>query len=114
MPLTKVSFRPGINKESTEYAAGPSWYDCDRIRFRQGRPEKIGGWEKYAAGAIKGIARSLFDWSTAAAETYLAIGTTLKYYVEIGSEYYDITPIRATNTGTATFAAGAGDFLHCR
>lgn len=110
MTLTAVKFRPGIEKEGTQLSAGPAWYDMDKMRFRQGRPEKIGGWEKYSANAIKGISRSLFDWSTADAASYLGIGTNLKFYVEQGSSYFDITPIRVTtDPGDVTFSASNGD-----
>ena len=110
MALAKVTFAPGINKEGTQYSAGPTWYDCDKVRFRQGLPEKIGGWAKYSGDAIKGVTRSLFDWSTSGAQNYLGIGTNLKFYVEQGSLYFDITPIRETTAaGDATFAAVDGD-----
>jgi len=109
MALSKVTFKPGINRESTQYAAGPGYYDCDKIRFRQGRPQKIGGWQKYAVATIKGIARSIFSWNTAASEAYLGIGTSRKFYVEIGGTYSDITPIRLTTAaGDATFDATDG------
>jgi len=110
MPLAKIIFRPGIEREGTQLTAGPGWYDMDKMRFRQGRPEKIGGWEKFSASVIKGVARSLFDWSTAASAAYLGIGTNLKFYVESGGAYNDITPIRLTTAaGDATFAAVNGD-----
>ncbi len=110
MALTAVRFRAGIEKEGTQLTTGPAWYDMDKMRFRQTRPEKIGGWEKYSANAIKGIARSIFDWSTADSASYLGIGTNLKFYVENGSSYFDITPIRSTTSaGDVTFSASNGD-----
>tara|TARA_R110000803_G_scaffold3216_3_gene10928 strand:- start:1304 stop:3157 length:1854 start_codon:yes stop_codon:yes gene_type:complete len=103
MPLQKIPFAAGIVKEGTQYSTGVGWYDCDKVRFRAGRPEKIGGWEKYSSTPIKGIARSLHDWSVTNGNNYLGIGTNLKFYVEIGTTISDITPIRSDVTGEATF-----------
>ena len=109
MALTKVQFKPGIDKEGTEYSADSGWFDGDRVRFRKGRAETIGGWTKYVGGAIKGVARSLFDWGSADGNKYLGIGTNLKVYVENGGAIFDITPIRATTSaGDVTFAATNG------
>ena len=109
MTLAKVQFKPGIFREGTQYSAGPTWYDCDKVRFRMGRPEKIGGWRKYSEDAIRGVTRSLFDWGTATQQLYLGIGTNLKFYVELGGAYSDITPIRATTgAGDVTFSATNG------
>jgi hypothetical protein len=103
--LSKIKFRPGIYKESSQYAAGPSWFDSDKVRFRKGYPEQIGGWTKYITSSYKGVCRSLFDWGTAASKKYLGIGTNLKFYVEQGGALTDITPIRATTSaGDVTFA----------
>lgn len=108
--LRKIVFAPGINKEGTQYSAGQSWWDCDKVRFRKGRPEAVGGWEKYTDASYKGVARSLFDWGTAAAKSYLGIGTNLKTYIETGGAIYDITPIRLTTSGgDVTFSATTGD-----
>jgi hypothetical protein len=105
MPLHKLQFQPGINKEGTEYSAGSSWFDSDKIRFRKGRPEKIGGWEKFSTSAFLGVSRSIHDWSSLAFTKYLGIGTHLKLYVTLGSEFKDITPIRlTTSAGHVTFA----------
>jgi len=107
--LTKVQFKPGIDKEGTEYSADSGWFDGDRVRFRKGRAETIGGWTKYVGGAIKGVARSLFDWGSADGNKYLGIGTNLKVYVENGGAIFDITPIRqTTSAGDVTFAATNG------
>ena len=109
MALTKVQFKPGIDKEGTQYSADSGWFDSDKIRFRKGRVETIGGWAKYVPTAIKGVARSLKDWGTAAGAKYLGIGTNLKVYVEAGGLVSDITPIRATTAaGDVTFAASNG------
>lgn len=108
--LSKITLQPGINKEGTQYSAGPTWHDCDKIRFRQGRPEKIGGWEKYSQNAFIGVARHLRDWSTSSSEAYLCVGTHVKVYAENGGTFFDITPVRATTAaGDVTFAASAGD-----
>jgi len=106
--LSKIAFNPGIDKEGTQYTADSGWFDSDKIRFRKGRVEKIGGWEKYIAAAIKGVCRSLMDWGSQDGQTFLGIGTNLKFYVETGGAASDITPIRATTTNTATFAAVNG------
>ena len=109
MALTKIAFKPGIDKEGTEYSADSGWFDGDKIRFRKGRVETIGGWTKYVSTPIKGVARSLFDWGSAVGNKYLGIGTNLKFYVEIGGVVSDITPIRATTAaGFVTFAATNG------
>lgn len=102
MPLKKIIFEPGINKEGTQFSAGPTWFDCDKIRFRKGRPEVIGGWEKYIADSYLGVARSLFDWGTAGSLQYLGVGSNIKFYVETAGVIADITPLRATNTGIST------------
>lgn len=108
--LVKYKFAPGVNKEGTEYTADSGWYDSDKIRFRKGRPEQIGGWAKYSANTFLGVCRSIHDWKAAAATDYLGLGTTLKYYVNEGDEYYDVTPIRETTAaGDVTFAAVNGD-----
>ena len=109
MTVSKVSFSPGINKEGTQYSADSGWYDSDKIRFRKGRVETIGGWAKYVEATIKGVCRSLFDWGAASGDKYLGIGTNLKFYVETGSAVFDITPIRVTTAaGDVTFAASTG------
>jgi hypothetical protein len=96
MALTKPKFQPGVNKEGTEYTADGSWFDSDKIRFRQGRPEKIGGWQKYVPSSFLGTCRSIFNWATNGFADYLGLGTNLKFYVNQGNQYYDITPIRKT------------------
>ena len=113
MPLTKITFAPGIHREGTQFTAGPSWFDCDKVRFRKGRVEQIGGWEKYTVNSYKGVARSLFDWGTAAAAKYLGIGTNLKFYVESGGGLNDITPLRLT-TAAGDITVSATDGLMVR
>jgi hypothetical protein len=108
--LVKYKFAPGVNKEGTEYTADSGWYDSDKIRFRKGRPEQIGGWEKFSPDTFFGICRSLHDWKAAAATDYLGFGTTVKYYINKGTAYYDVTPIReTTSAGDVTFSASNGD-----
>ena len=102
MALTKLQFRPGINREITSYSNEGGWYDCDKIRFRMGFPEKIGGWEKYSSSTYLGSARSFLNWISLDGSNYLGLGTHLKYYIEEGGDFFDITPIRST-----TFPSGS-------
>jgi len=108
MPLTKLNFKPGINKEETDYSNEGGWVDGDKVRFRKGRVEKIGGWEKFSPSSIIGSARALHSWISLGGSKYLGIGTTNKYYVEQGGTYNDVTPIRKNTTNAATFAATNG------
>ena len=109
MPLTKLQFRPGINREITAYSNEGGWVDCDKIRFRFGYPEKIGGWEKYSSSTYLGSARALHNWIALDGSNYLGVGTHLKYYIEEGTAFSDITPIRATTAaGDVTFSATNG------
>ena len=94
MPLTKLQFQPGINRESTSYSNEGGWYDMDKVRFRMGYPEKIGGWTKLGIKSFLGSCRALHSWRTIALNNYLGVGTSDKYYIEEGQAYYDITPIR--------------------
>lgn len=96
MPLTKLQFRPGINRETTSYTNEGGWFDGDKIRFRAGMPEKIGGWTRKSASSFLGTCRIIFPWVTLDTDTYLGIGTHLKYYVERGGGFNDITPLRLT------------------
>ena len=109
MPLTKLQFQPGINRESTSYSNEGGWYDMDKVRFRMGYPEKIGGWTKLGIKSFLGSCRALHPWRTIALNNYLGVGTSDKYYIEEGQGYYDITPIReTTSAGDVTFAASDG------
>ena len=109
MPLTKLQFRPGINQEVTSYSNEGGWRDCDKIRFRFGYPEKLGGWEKFSSSTYLGSARALHNWIALDGSNYLGIGTHLKYYIEEGGAFNDITPIRlTTGSGDVTFAATNG------
>ena len=109
MPLSKLQFRPGINKESTSYSNERGWFDCDKVRFRAGFPEKIGGWAKKTPNSHLGVTRALHPWQTISLANYMGVGTNVKYYVLYGGAYYDVTPLRATTSaGDVTFAATNG------
>ena len=129
MPLTKIQFRPGVNRETTSYGDENGWFNSDLIRFRKGRPEKMGGWERLSSNTINGTGRSLHVWAALDGSKFMGLGTESKVYIEEGGGYYDITPIRSTatlgsnplKTGTAgsaivTVTAGShgavtGDFV---
>ena len=109
MALTKLVFRPGINRETTAYANEGGWWDGDLVRFRAGKPESIGGWTRYTRAQLLGTARSLLTWVALDGTIYTGVGTNLKYYVVRGGNLNDITPIRATTTaGAVNFDATAG------
>ena len=118
MPLKKILFRPGVNRENTRYAAeaiggsipgvnvAGGWYESEKVRFRAGTPEKIGGWSRISGGTFNGVCRSLWNWSTLTGLNLISVGTNTKYYIESGGLYYDITPIRDTTpAGALTFSA---------
>ena len=109
MPLQKILFKPGVNKENTRYTNEGGWYDCDKIRFRQGTPEKVGGWQLISSYTYSGTCRSLWSWSSLSGILYVDVGTNDKFYIERGGAYDDITPIRAVQVGlNGPFAATAG------
>jgi hypothetical protein len=108
MPFIKLQFRPGINREVTAYTNEGGWRDCDKIRFRMGFPEQIGGWQKLSSAQFLGTCRALHPWVALDRNSYLGVGTSVKYYIESGGDYYDITPIRATATLTNPFTATNG------
>ena len=118
MPLKKILFRPGVNRENTRYASeaiggsipgvnvAGGWYESEKIRFRSGTPEKIGGWSRISGGTFNGVCRSLWNWVTLTGLNLISVGTNTKYYIESGGIYYDITPIRDTTpAGALTFSA---------
>jgi hypothetical protein len=127
MPLQKILFKPGVNRENTRYTTEGGWYECDKIRFRQGNPEVIGGWERISSSTYQGICRSLWNWVTLDNYNLVGVGTNLKFYIESGGGYNDITPLRSTvtlnNPFTATLSSavitvhdvahgcGTGDFV---
>jgi len=108
MPLQKFLFKPGVNRENTRYTTEGGWYEGDKIRFRQGNPEKIGGWTPFAFTTFTGICRSLWNWITLTGESLIGVGTNVYFYILNGGTYYDITPIRKTITLTNPFTATAG------
>lgn len=109
MSFLKLQFRPGINREVTPYADEGGWYDCDKVRFRMGYPESIGGWEKVSPFQFLGSCRALHGWTALDNTNYIGVGTNLKYYVMRGSDFFDITPIRETTAaGDVTFSATNG------
>jgi len=119
MPLQAIRFRPGVNREQTQYTSETvgtvtpnfqitaGWYESEKVRFRQGFPEKIGGWYPVTTNQYQGICRSLFNWSALDGTSLIGVGTNLKFYIEKGSAYYDITPVRGTATLTNPFTATA-------
>jgi hypothetical protein len=115
MPLQKLQFRPGVNREGTTLANEGGWFDGDKIRFRSGYPEKIGGWAALSYNTFLGVCRSMWGWLTLKGYDLLGVGTNLKFYVENGGTYYDITPIKETNdndpTGQITLACTNGSVL---
>jgi hypothetical protein len=102
MPLQKLQFKPGVNRDQTNYTNEGGWFECDKVRFRSGYPQKLGGWLRYGLFTVKGICRQVFNWISTASDNYLSIGTNLKVYIESGGALYDITPIRATYTSATT------------
>jgi hypothetical protein len=102
--LKKLLFKPGVNRENTRYTNEGGYYESEKVRFRQGTPEKLGGWLQISANTFLGICRSLWSWVTLAAQNLLGVGTNLKFYIQNGGAYYDITPIRKTSTLTNPFA----------
>ena len=109
MPLQKILLKPGVNRENTRYTNEGNWYESDKVRFRQGTPEKIGGWVRLSANLFLGVCRSIASWTTLLGVSLKGVGTNLKFYIERGAAYYDITPIRVTTSaGDVTFAATDG------
>jgi hypothetical protein len=102
VPLQKLVFRPGLNKDQTNYSNEGGWFECDKVRFRSGYPQKIGGWLRYGLFTVVGVCRQMFNWVTTASDNYLALGTSKKLYIEAGQTLYDITPIRQTFISPAT------------
>ena len=105
--LQKLQFKPGVNRDQTNYTNEGGWFQCDKIRFRSGYPQKIGGWLRYGTFTIIGVCRQMFNWVTTFNDNYLAMGTSKKVYLEAGTEVYDITPLQHTST---TLGASAGPF----
>lgn len=108
MPLQKLQFRPGVIRDLTGYTNEGGWRDCNLVRFRNGFPETVGGWQKYSSNTFLGTCRSLLCWIATNGADYLGVGTHLKFYIEDGGQFFDITPIRATATLTNPFTATNG------
>jgi hypothetical protein len=102
MPFQKLQFKPGVNKDQTNYTNEGGWSECDKIRFRSGFPEKIGGWIKDTPEVMLGVCRQLFGWITSYSDNFLACGTNKKAYIEVAGYFYDITPLRAVNPTLTT------------
>jgi len=108
MTLKKLLVKSGINRENTRYYTEGGWYDCDKIRFRQGSPQKVGGWNRISSASFNGVCRSLWAWQTLAQIPLIGVGTNTKFYISRGGYYYDITPIRTATNLTTPFAATTG------
>ena len=98
MAFLKLQFRPGINRDTTNYANEGGWFECDKIRFFSGYPQKIGGWVETTSERVIGTSRQMWNWITSYQDNFLAVGTNVKVYIEVGAIFYDITPIRETFT----------------
>lgn len=106
MPFIKLQFRAGVNRDQTNYTNEGGWFACDKIRFRSGYPQKLGGWLRTTSETFLGVCRQLFVWITSFSDNFCAVGTSKKVYINSGSQYYDITPLRETTApGDVTFAA---------
>ena len=103
MPLKKLLLKAGVNRENTRYTNEGGWYESEKVRFRQGTPEKIGGWVRISASTFVGVCRSLWNWVTLGYQNLMGVGTNVKFYIENGGAYYDITPISVARTLTNPF-----------
>jgi hypothetical protein len=108
MALQKLLLKAGVNRENTRYTNEGGWYECDKIRFRQGTPEKIGGWQRISSTFFQGVCRSLWSWVTLGSQSLTGVGTNLKFYIENGGAYFDVTPLRATVVLTDPFETTIG------
>jgi signal peptidase I len=105
--LQKLNFRPGVNRDQTNYTNEGGWYECDKIRFRSGQPQKIGGWLQYSVSYVIGVCRQMFAWFALGGDNAMAVGTNAKLYIDAGANLYDITPLQRTST---TLGAAPGPF----
>lgn len=105
MPLKKLTLKAGVNRENTRYTNENGWYESEKIRFRQGTPEKIGGWTRTSVNTYLGVCRSLWNWTSLGGANYLGVGTNIKFYIERGGAYNDITPIRTVRALANPFSA---------
>lgn len=104
MPFIKLQFKPGVNRDQTDYSNEGGWYECDKIRFRSGYPEKLGGWVKATPTAFVGYCRQMWNWVPTYGDNFLALGTDQKVYIEDGGNFFDITPFDTALAGSNTFA----------
>ena len=111
MALQKLQFKPGIVRDTTDYTNEGGWFDCDKIRFRMGLPETIGGWTRLTTSTMLGTCRSIHEWTTLSGNLFIGAGTNQKFYIVEGDVPQDVTPIRKTTTGTATFSATSGSAI---
>ena len=102
MPFLKLQFRPGLNKDQTNYSSEGGWWECDKVRFVSNSPQKIGGWEKYTPTAFWGACRQMMNYATTYSDDLLVLGTNNKLYIEAGGIFYDITPLRTTSPTMTT------------
>jgi hypothetical protein len=96
MSFIKLVFKPGINRDQTNYSGEGGWSDCDKVRFFSGFPQKLGGWLKTTPETFIGVCRQVWNWITSFTDNFLGVGTDIKLYIEVGGQFYDITPLRAT------------------
>ena len=108
MPFIKLNFKPGLNRDQTNYSNEGGWFECDKIRFLSGYPQKIGGWIRATPNYMLGVGRQMYNWLTTYSDNLLGIGTNKKLYIEVGGIFYDITPLRATSVNATTFTATTG------
>ena len=111
MTLENIQFKQGVVKDGTRYTNKGGWYDSDKVRFRYGFPEKIGGWEKRGNTTFQGVCRSLNQWAAIDGSQFIGVGTNLKFYISVGEAYNDITPIRATGNISNPFSTTNGSTL---
>lgn len=107
MTMQKLQFKPGVNRDQSNYTNEGGWYACDKVRFRSGQPQKIGGWVKSVVQVLIGTCRQMFTWITTRSDNFMAVGTNKKLYIDVGNNLYDITPLQHTST---TLGAAAGPF----
>lgn len=111
MPFIKLQFKPGLNRDQTNYSNEGGWFECDKIRFLSGYPQKIGGWVKATPNYFLGVCRNMWNWITTYTDNFLSLGTDKKLYIEVGGLFYDITPLKATTVNAATFSATNGSAI---
>jgi hypothetical protein len=111
MPLKKLTLKPGVNRENTRYTNENGWYECDKIRFRQGTPEKLGGWARLSSSTFAGICRSLWNWFTLSNLNILGVGTNEKFYLELGGAYYDTNTLTLVTVTDVAHGCVNGDYV---